>query len=112
VIRVERACDLRLTLELAPSKLLAQLERELASSTIELAPSTMSFASSMRLDMSVHDFATSQCFPAPRVSVVVPQRSVRAGANILTFEKQRFWWMDPWADFVSLAIEPRCESTR
>jgi hypothetical protein len=112
MIRVERVCDLRLTLELTPSKQLAQLELELASSTLEPSPSTMAFASSMRLDLSVNDFTTSQCFPASRVSVLVPQRAVRAGVNIVTLNKQRFGWHDPWADIVSLTIEPRCESGR
>jgi|GEM_PF-6846468 len=110
MIRVERACDLQLTLELAPSKLLGQLERELVSPTVELSPSAMAFASSMRLDVAVNDFTASQCFPASKVSVLIPQRAVRPGINLVTLNKQRFGWHDPWSDIVSLAIEPRCES--
>jgi hypothetical protein len=96
VIRVDRACDLRLTLELASSSLLSRLPLRVASS--------------LQLGMSVNDFTFWQCAPGQKASFVVPQRSVRAGVNVITLEKGRFGPLDPRADIVSLAIEPLCES--
>jgi len=103
MIRVERVCDLRVTLELASSFRLAQLATELASSS-RLAQLMVDRAFAAPLEVSMNDFAASQCAPAKRVSFVIPQRSVQPGVNILTL-KQR-------ADVVSLAIEPVCESAR
>jgi len=94
MIRVERACDLRLTLELA---------------------------SPARLGVSINDFTTSACAAADRISFLVPARSVRAGINLVTFEKQRPEPKEPKepkgprqpkADIRSLAIDPVCESAR
>ncbi len=85
MIRVERVCDLRFTLELASWSLLT---------------------------MSVDGFTNSQCEPAKQVSFLVPQRFLRAGINIITLEKHRFGLKDPRADILSLAIEPVCESKR
>ncbi len=88
MIRVERACDLRLTLELV---------------------------SPARLGMSINDFTTSACAAADRVSFLVPARSVREGINLITFEKQRLDPKDPKApkaDVRALAIEPVCEAAR
>ena len=85
MIRVERVCDLRLTLELASWSLLT---------------------------MSVDGFTNSQCEPAKQVAFLVPQRFLHAGINIITLEKTRFGLKDPRADVRSLAIEPICESNR
>jgi hypothetical protein len=85
MIRVERVCDLRLTLELVSRSLLT---------------------------MSLAGFTNSQCEPAKQVSFLVPQRLLRAGINIITLEKNRFGLKDPRADVRSLAIEPICESNR
>jgi hypothetical protein len=83
VIRVERACDLRLTLGLASPGLVR---------------------------MSINDFTADPCDPAKQMTVLVPQRSVRAGVNVITLEK-RFDTPDAKADVSSLAIEPVCGST-
>jgi len=85
MIRVERACDLRLTLELASPALVG---------------------------VSINEFTTSACAPADRVSFVIPARSIRAGTNVLTFDNQRFEAKPPKADVRSLAIEPVCEPAR
>lgn len=98
MIRVERACDLRLTLELAAPSQLWQLPRRVASSSL--------------LKMSINDFTAWQCEPATRVSFLVPQRSVRVGANVVTLDKSRFGPMDARADVLSLSIEPICASAQ
>ena len=95
MIRVERACDLRLTIELASSSQLTRMPLELASAPL--------------LAMSINDFTASQCAPSPRVSFIVPRRSVRAGVNIIALENRRFGPVPPRADVVSLAVEPICE---
>jgi len=94
MIRVERACDLTLTLELAARPGLWQLPRRLASSSL--------------LEMSINDFTARQCDPATRVTFQVPERSVRAGVNVITLDKSRFGPLDPRADVLSLSIEPVC----
>ena len=80
LIRVERACDLRLTI---------------------------GFGSPALLSMSINGFTALQCAPGTQVSFLVPQSSVRAGLNVITFEK-RFGPMDSRADFASLTIDPVC----
>jgi hypothetical protein len=96
MIRVERACDLRLTVELASPAVLG---------------------------VALNDFAAPQCEAARQVSLVVPGRSVRAGINLLTFG---LGVAKPGADqaqgqddtkpavpeLVSLVIEPLCETAR
>ncbi len=81
MIRVETACDLRLSFELAAPSLLA---------------------------LSVNDYSTTQCTPARQLSVVVPQRSVRAGINVITLENLRSGTKDWKADVATLQIEPLC----
>ena len=81
MIRVERACDLRLSFDLAAPSLLA---------------------------MSINEYSTTQCTPAARLSVVVPERSVRAGINVITLENLRSGTKDWKADVASLTIEPLC----
>jgi hypothetical protein len=110
MIRVERVCDLRLTLELAASRL-EQLALEFAPSS-PFAQRALELVSSTRLAVSINDFTATQCEPGKRVSFVIPQRWVREGVNIITFEKKRFGPMDPHADVASLAIEPVCEPAR
>jgi hypothetical protein len=111
MIRVERVCDLRLTLELASASRLEQLALELAPSS-RFAQLALALVPSTRLGVSINDFTATQCEPGMRVSFVIPQRSVREGVNLITFEKQRSGPIEPRADVVSLAIEPVCESAR
>jgi hypothetical protein len=94
MIRVERACDLRLTFQLAASSRLWRLPRRVASSPL--------------LAISINGFTDRQCELATRVSFFVPQRSVRAGINIVTVDKSRFGPLDARADLLSLSIEPIC----
>jgi hypothetical protein len=96
MIRVERACDLRLTFELASS---SQLWR-----------SPLKIASSSLLELSLNDFTGSQCERSNRVSFLIPQRSVREGVNVITLEKKRLGPLGPRADVLSLVIEPICVS--
>lgn len=92
MIRVERACDLRVTLELASPGLLA---------------------------VSLEDFTAPPCAPDAHVAVVIPRRAVRAGINILTIEKRLSVDKQPGvdkrlgpkglrADVASITIEPDC----
>ncbi|MEO7731364.1 MAG: hypothetical protein ABIY55_10350 [Kofleriaceae bacterium] len=108
MIRVERACDLRLTVELASSSL-ENWASKLASPFMQPA---LALVSSTRLGISVNDFTATQCEPGKRVSFVIPQRSVQDGVNIVTLERKRFGPVDPRVDLVSLAIEPLCELAR
>ncbi len=80
MIRVERACDLRLTLN---------------------------FSSLSLVGLSINDFKTAQRAPARRVSFLVPARSVRAGINVITLENL-FGWMVSTTDVSSLVIDPAC----
>lgn len=81
MIRVERACDLRLTVELAGAGLIR---------------------------VAVDDFTAGRCAPASQFVFDIPQRAVRAGLNVITFER-RIGPKDLTADVASLIIEPRCE---
>lgn len=94
MIRVERACDLRLTLELASPPLVVLLPLEITTPPL--------------VGLSINDFTTWQCVPAKQVSFVVPARSVHTGINLITFEKKGFASIEPRADVLSLAIEPLC----
>jgi hypothetical protein len=98
LIRVDRACDLRVTLDLAAPSRLSRLLLKVASSSL--------------LRLSMNDFTAWQCDPATRLSYVIPQRSVRDGINLLTFDKKRFGPLAARADVRSIAIEPQCEPTR
>jgi Dolichyl-phosphate-mannose-protein mannosyltransferase len=82
MIRVERACDLRLTVALAQPALLR---------------------------VSLEDFTSSPCALADHASFVIPARAVHEGLNVLTFE-QRFGPRDSHADLASLTIDPICAS--
>ena len=92
MIRVERACDLRVTLELASPGLLA---------------------------VSLEDATAAPCAPEAHVAVVLPRRVVHAGINILTIEKRLSLDKSPdadrrsgpaglRADVASITIEPDC----
>ena len=111
MIRVERACDLRLTLELAAASRLEALALELAASSpsAQLAVERMV---STPLEISINDFTATQCLAAKRVSFVIPKRSVREGINVVTLAKRRSGAVEPRADVLSLAIEPICEPAR
>lgn len=80
IIRVEKACDLKLTLEFGVPALVA---------------------------VSMNDFTTSQCAPGTSLSVLVPQRSVHPGTNVITVEKLA-QPKDSRADLSSLSVEPQC----
>lgn len=80
IIRVERACDLKLT---------------------------FAFGSPALVAVSMNDYTTSQCAPGTEMSLLVPQRSVRAGTNVITVEKL-FQPKDSRADLSSLSVEPQC----
>jgi hypothetical protein len=107
MIRVERACDLRLTLELASPwrvpgiAVVAELIEQLSGGSVHRGPASL-------LGISVNDFTDWTCEPSNRVTFLIPQRSVRAGINVVTFEKKRIGPMDARADVMSLAIEPIC----
>ncbi|HEU4733230.1 MAG TPA: glycosyltransferase family 39 protein [Kofleriaceae bacterium] len=85
MIRVERACDLRLTFQLASWSLLR---------------------------FSINDFTAMQCDPGEWVSFIVPARAVKPGVNILSVERIREGTADSRVDVMSLAIEPMCEPVR
>lgn len=107
MIRVERACDLRLTLELSsPARVPAitavvDLVAQLSQLPLKVLPSAP-------IGIAIHDFTDWQCEAGDRASFLVPARSVRAGVNVITFEKKR----DARADVISLAIEPVCDGDR
>jgi hypothetical protein len=107
MIRVERACDLRLTLELAsPGRLpiinaAVDLIGQLTELPLVVAPSSP-------LAITVNDFTSEQCEPGNQVSFVVPAGSVRPGVNVITLEKGKSASGDTRADIMSLAIEPLC----
>ncbi len=81
LVRLGRACDVRVTFEL-------------------VAPAV--------LEVSVGDFTSEPCEPTSRPSFVIPQNVVHAGINTLTFTKHRFDKNEARADVRSLAIEPLC----
>ena len=76
MIRVDRPCDLRLTLTLA--------------STPPLSPWRLArwVASRPRLGVAINGFTASQCAPDPSAEFLVPARSIHAGINILTIVKR------------------------
>jgi hypothetical protein len=82
MIRLDRACDTKLTLELA-------------------APSL--------LRVSMNDFTSPDCAPSSKLTVVVPARSVHPGVNVVTLTKlSTKKEMKP--SVRSLTIDPMCES--
>lgn len=82
MIRVERACDLRLTVELGWSSL---------------------------VDLSMNDYSEGQCVPANKVTFMVPRRSVRAGVNTLTLAR-RFTPDHERVEITSITIDPICDA--
>jgi len=107
MIHLERACDLRLTLELAsPSRVPAIVA--VVELIAQMSGSSVNPGHSSLLGISINDFTDWQCEPSNRVSFLIPQRSVRAGINVVAFEKRRLGPMAARADVMSLAIEPIC----
>ncbi|MBL0220211.1 MAG: glycosyltransferase family 39 protein [Myxococcales bacterium] len=80
MIRVERACDLRLTIE---------------------------FSAPALVGLSLNEFASSQCAPATRATFDIPQASVRAGINVLVLER-RYGPKSSKAEISSLTVDPVC----
>ncbi len=80
MIRVERSCDLRITIELGWSSL---------------------------VELTMNDYTEPQCVPANKVTFVVPQRSVRAGINTISLQS-RFTPEDERVDVSSIKIDPIC----
>lgn len=80
MIRVERACDLRVTVELG-------------------APAIV--------ELSIQDFTAQQCVPTTRWTFEVPQRSVRAGVNVLSLES-KFSPTESRVEVASVTIDPVC----
>ena len=77
LIRVERSCDLKVTIDFGAPALVA---------------------------VSFNGFTTSQCEPGMEMSFVVPQASVHAGINVVGFEKL-YRPKDNRADIASLALQ-------
>jgi hypothetical protein len=111
MIRVERACDLRLTLELAsPGRIPAVTAMiDLAAQLSHLPLKVPPFSP---LGIAINDFTDWQCEPGNQMSFLVPARSVRPGVNVITFEKKRSASGDARADVMSIAIDPRCDPAR
>ena len=81
MIRVDRPCDLRLTLTLAST---SRLSRGPAS-TPRLS---RRLASPPRLGLAINGFTASQCAADPLAEFLVPARFVHAGINVLTIAKR------------------------
>ncbi len=81
LIRVERACDLRLTLVLVRPEILR---------------------------VAVGDFTTAQCALGTHATFEIPQRVVHTGLNVITFQRRSGPDVDN-ADVTSLAIDPICK---
>ncbi|HEY0987822.1 MAG TPA: hypothetical protein VGD80_12250, partial [Kofleriaceae bacterium] len=107
MFRLEQACDLRLTLELAsPWRVpgvaaIVELFAQLTGASVNAGPSSL-------LGISLNDFTQWQCEPSNRVAFFIPKQSVRAGINVVAFEKKRIGPFSARADVLSLAIEPIC----
>jgi hypothetical protein len=94
MIRVDRACDLEMTVELGP------------------AMSPLWFLAGFTdpvLGVSVGGFTASQCASSDRMSFVIPKRFVQDGLNLVTFTSHALGPLNPGADLRSLELEPRCE---
>jgi hypothetical protein len=81
MVRVERACDLKLT---------------------------MSFAKPAFIKLWMNDFEARPA-PGTEITVVVPQRSVKAGVDVITFEDVLGLTKYPSVEITTLAIEPQCQ---
>jgi hypothetical protein len=94
MFRVDRACDLRLTLTQASTSRLWQLPRWLASTP--------------RFGVAINGFTAAQCAADPRAELVVPARFVHAGINILAIAKASAGPLAPRGDLRALTIDPVC----
>ena len=95
MIRVEHACDLRVSIEVEPVTL--GLLADLTSPV---------------LGISIGGFTASQCASSGKVSFVVPQRFVRDGVNLATFTTRSLDVLTPRADLRSIEVEPMCTAAR
>jgi hypothetical protein len=94
MIRVERSCDLRLTVDVEPG--LPPLWM-----VADLKPPA--------LGVSLGKFSTGQCVSSPQVSFLIPQRFVHPGINIVTFTTDLVGLLNLRADLRSLEIDPMCD---
>lgn len=94
MIRVDRPCDLRLTLTLASTSRLWRLPRWLASMP--------------RLGLAINGFTASQCAADPRAEFLVPARFVHAGINLLMIAKSAAGPLEPRGELRALTIDPVC----
>jgi hypothetical protein len=90
MIRVDRPCDLRLTLTLASTPRLWHPPRWPAPTP--------------RLGLAINGFTASQCAADPRAEFLVPARFVHAGINVLTIAKRA---AEPLEAHVAGPLEPR-----
>jgi hypothetical protein len=94
MIRVDRPCDLRLTLTLASTSRLWQMPRWLAFTP--------------RLGLAINGFTASQCAADPRAEFLVPARFVHAGINVLTIAQRATGPLEPRGELSALTIDPVC----
>jgi hypothetical protein len=95
MIRVDRSCDLRLTLTQPPAPhMWRQLARWLASRPV--------------LGVAINGFTASQCAVDSYAEFLVPARFVHAGANLLMIAKRQAGPLPPGGELRSLTIEPVC----
>jgi hypothetical protein len=93
MIRLEHACDLRVS--------------------IEVEPVTLGFLADLTspvLGISIGGYTASQCASSGKVSFVVPQRFVRDGVNLATFTTRSLDLLTPRADLRAIEVEPMCAS--
>lgn len=93
MIRVDRPCDLDLTLTLASASRPWLLRW---------------FTFTPRFGLAINGFTASQCAADPRVGLRVPARFVRAGINVLTIAKRATGPAEPRGDLRALTIDPVC----
>ncbi|HTR49083.1 MAG TPA: hypothetical protein VMJ10_00170 [Kofleriaceae bacterium] len=93
MIRVEHACELRLTVRIEPAFSPLWFLADLQCPT---------------LGLSIADFTTSQCARS-QVVFDVPKRYVREGINVVTFATELLSPLNPRAELRSLAIDLGCD---
>ena len=89
VIRVDRACDLRMTVETEPVSTLLWFPIDTQAPVI---------------DVSIGELDASQCAPARHATFDIPQRYVHDGLNVVTLSTRRLGTLAPRADLRSLHI--------
>jgi hypothetical protein len=94
MIRVDRPCDLRLTLTQPSTPQPWRLPRW--------------FAAMPRLGVAINGFTASQCAVDPRAEFLVPAQFVHAGINVLTIAKRQAGPLAPTGELRALTIDPVC----